>query len=115
MDILSLIEQLMALGGLAALIAVVINILKTFGVVKDGQAGLWSTGLNLAGLVALFVVGIVAPEYDIPGLDGQVAQVAQILSLIFAFIMQNWVSKGTHDVLASGKVPVIGKSFSAEK
>jgi hypothetical protein len=110
--LLTLFEQLMVLGGFAALIAVVINVLKTIGVVKDGQAGIWASGFNLAGLIGLFVVGIVAPEFDIAGLDANVAQIAEILSLIFAFILQNWVSKGTHSVFSSGQVPVIGRSFS---
>ena len=112
--LLGLFEQFMVLGGFAALIAVVINVLKTLGVVKDGQAGTWSTGLNLAGLIGLFVAGIVAPEFDIPGLDANLAQIAEILSLIFAYIMQNWISKGTHSVFSSGQVPVIGKSYSED-
>ncbi len=110
--LLGFVEQLMALGGFAALIAVVINVLKTLGVVKDGQAGTWATGLNLAGLIGLFVAGIVAPEFEVAGLDATLAQIAEILSLIFAFIIQNWVSKGTHNVFSGGKVPVIGKSYS---
>ncbi len=112
--LLGLVDQLMVLGGFAAMVAVIINVLKTFGVVKDGQAGTWSTGLNLAGLIGLFVAGIVAPEFDIPGLDANLAQIAEILSLIFAYIMQNWISKGTHSVFSSGQVPVIGKSYSED-
>ena len=65
-------------------------------------------GLNLAGLIGLFVAGVVAPEFDVVGLDGSLGQIAEILSLIFAFIMQNWVSKGTHSVFSKGSVPVIG-------
>lgn len=110
--LLSFVEQLMALGGFAALIAVVINVLKSVGVIKDGQAGTWAAGMNLAGLIGLFVAGIVAPEFEVAGLDANMAQIAEILSLIFAFILQNWVSKGTHSVFSSGGVPVIGKSYS---
>lgn len=110
--LLTLFEQLMVLGGFAALIAVVINVLKTIGVVKDGQAGVWASGFNLAGLIGLFVAGIVAPEFDIAGLNENMAQIAEILSLIFAFILQNWVSKGTHTVFSSGQVPVLGRTFS---
>jgi hypothetical protein len=110
--LLGFVEQLMALGGFAALIAVVINVGKSVGLIPDGHAGTWAVGLNLAGLIGLFVAGIVAPEFDAVGLSGNMAQVAEILSLIFAFIVQNWVSKGTHEVFSSGGVPVIGKSFS---
>ncbi len=111
-ELLGIFEQLMALGGFAALIAMVINVLKTFGVVKDGQAGTWAAGLNLAGLIGLYVAGIVAPEFDISVLDANLAQIAEIFTLIFAFIVQNWVSKGTHSVLSSGGAPGIGKSYS---
>jgi hypothetical protein len=107
-----LFGQLLALGGFAAMVAILINVMKTLGWVQDGQAGTWATGLNLLGLVALFVTGIVAPDFDLTGLDANLAMVAEILSLIFAFIYQNWVSKGTHTVFSSGEVPVIGKSFS---
>ena len=110
--LLLFVEQLMALGGFAALIAVVINVLKSFGVVKDGQAGTWATGFNLVGLIALFVTGIVAPDFQVTGLDANMAQIAEILTLVFAFITQNWISKGTHEVFASGSVPLLGTSYS---
>lgn len=111
-SLLSFVEQLMALGGVAAAIALIVNVLKTVGVVKDGQAGTWAAGLNLIGLIGLFVAGVVAPEFDIPGLDATIAQITEILSMIFAFILQNWVSKGTHEVFSSGQVPIVGKSYS---
>ena len=110
--LMSLVEQLAVLGGFAALISVLINVLKTFGVVKDGQAGTWSAGLNLAGLIGLFVTGIVAPDFEVAGLDQNMAQIAEIFALIFAFVSQNWISKGTHSVFSAGQVPVIGRSFS---
>jgi hypothetical protein len=113
-NLFSLFEQLMALGGVAAAIALIVNVLKTIGVVKNGQAGTWAAGLNLVGLIGLFVAGVVAPEFDIPGLDATIAQVVEILRLIFAFIVQNWISKSTHDVFSSGEVPIVGKSFSKD-
>lgn len=112
MDFLNLVEQLLALGGFAALAAIVINVLKAFGVVKDGTAGTWAAGINLAGLIALFISGIFAPEFDIGVVDQHLAQLAKIFSLIFSYVMQNWVSQGTHKVLSKGQVPVIGKSNS---
>jgi hypothetical protein len=111
-QVLGLVEQLMALGGFAAFVAILINVLKTFGVVKDGTSGTWAAGLNLAGLIALFALNIVEPGFDVGGVDAHLAQIAQILTLIFNYIMQNWVSKGTHQVLSSGGVPVIGRSYT---
>ncbi len=111
-DFLGLVNQLMALGGFAALVAILINVLKGFGVVKDGTAGTWAAGLNLAGLITLFALSIFEPGFEVGEIDAHLAQIAEILTLIFGYVMQNWVSKGTHQVLSTGGVPLIGKSHS---
>jgi uncharacterized membrane protein len=47
----SLVVQWGSLLGFAAVIAVVINLLKLAGVVKDDTAQIWSVELNLPGQV----------------------------------------------------------------
>lgn len=111
-DFWAVVAQFVTLGGFAALAAIVINVFKAIGLVKDDTAGTWAAGINLAGLIALYVAKIVSPELNIAGVDAHLSQLAEILTLIFAYIMQNWVSRGTHEVLASGKVPLIGTSYS---
>ena len=111
-ELLSLAQQLGALGGFAATVAVVINILKTVGWVPDGQAGAWAAGLNLVGLIGLFAAGIFAPEFDFVGLDGHMEMIATILTMVFAYVIEFWVSKGTHEAFSSARLPVIGKSHS---
>jgi DNA polymerase/3'-5' exonuclease PolX len=60
MSIEGLLQMLVQLGGVGALIAVVVNVLKTTGVVKDGQAA-WTRG-EPAALAALFGVSGVEAE-----------------------------------------------------
>lgn len=105
-----LLVQWGALAGFAALIAFVINGLKYFGVVKEGDAPTWSAGLNLAGLVLLLVMRVYAPQVDVEGLDAQVAQFVEVGTVIFGYIIQLLSSKLSHAVVRG--VPGIGKAIS---
>lgn len=105
-----LLVQWGALAGFAALIAFLINILKTVGVVKEDQAPTWSAGLNLAGLVMLLALQIYAPQVDIEGLDQQVAQAVEVGVVVFGYIIQLLSSKLSHAVVRG--VPGIGKFIS---
>jgi hypothetical protein len=100
-----------SLAGAGALITCIVNICKTVGWVKDGQAPVYVVGFNLVGLVALFVVGVIRPDVNIQGLDTQAGQIAGILMLVFGFIWQNFASKFSHDKVLKG-TPVIGASFT---
>ena len=96
--------------GAAAIIAVVINVGKSFGWLKDGQAQNASFVLNLLGLVALGALRVFKPEVSITELDAQAAQLANVLSVVVAYVVQLLGSKTTHLVLSG--VPLFGKSFS---
>jgi hypothetical protein len=102
-----LLVQWGALAGFAALIAFLINILKTVGIVKEDQAPTWSAGLNLAGLVGLLIMKIYVPQVDIEGLDQQVAQAVEVGTVIFSYVLQLLSSKLTHSIVRG--VPGIGK------
>lgn len=106
----SLVVQWGTLLGFAALIAVLINILKLAGVVKDDTAHIWSAALNLAGLVALFLARFFAPDLDVPGLDQQAAEFANVMTVIVAYISQLLSSKLTHYAIKG--VPFFGVSNS---
>jgi len=114
MNFMSLFEHLLALGGFAAIAAIIVNVLKAVGVVKDGTAGTWAAGFNLAGLITLYALQVYAPEFDPSVVDSHLAQVAEILALILSYVMQNWVSQGTHKVLSKGNVPVIGTTLTVD-
>jgi hypothetical protein len=106
----SLVVQWGTLLGFAALIAVLINILKLAGVVKDDTAHIWSAALNLAGLVALFLAKVFSPDLDVPGLDQQAAEFANVMTVIVAYISQLLSSKLTHFAIKG--VPFFGVSNS---
>ncbi len=101
-----------SLVGFAALIAVMINVLKLTGVVKDGSAQIWSAGLNLAGLIVLFVLKVFRPEMDLAGIDQQVGELANVAMVLIGYITQLLSSKLTHTALKN--VPVVGKSYASE-
>jgi hypothetical protein len=110
MDFQSMISQFGALAGFAALVAVLVNAGKQFGLVKDGTAQNWVAGLNLAGLAALISLRVFMPEVDISALDSQAAQIAVLLAVVAAYLGEMGLSKLAHNLLKG--VPVIGKSFS---
>lgn len=110
MNISDLLVQFLALGGVAALIAVLVNLGKSFGLVSDGTADIWSTGLNLVGLLVLFVLKIVAPNISLPNVDKTAATIAQLLTLVLQLFFQFGVSKVAYASIRG--VPVIGKSFT---
>jgi len=108
-----LISTFLSLAGVGSLIAVLVNIGKTVGLVKDGQAANWSAGLNLAGLIALFTLQLLGKAELVPALDSQAGALASVLTALFGFIWQLIVSIKTHNTLKGTRV--IGKSFSAER
>ncbi len=110
-DFNSFIAFFASLAGTGALITCLVNILKTVGLVKDGQAPSYVIGLNLLGLIVLFVVGVIKPDVNIQGLDQDAAQIASILILVFGFVWQLVSSKFTHDKVLKG-TPVIGASYT---
>jgi len=106
----ALVAQWAAFGGFGALIAFIVNILKSLGLVKDDQAATWSTGLNLLGLAGLFAVGVYAPHIDLVGMDEQVQEFVVVGLVVFNYILQLLGAKVAH--VAVRGTPVIGKSYS---
>ena len=114
MDIGTLVTQFVALAGIAALISVVVNLLKVAGVVKDGQSDYYVVGLNLFGLVVLFAFRVFQPaSINLPGWDASAASIAQILTIVLGFIGQLGVSRVSY--AATKGMPLIGKTFTAAK
>ena len=107
-----LVVQYGALVGLAALFAVLINVAKIAGWVKDGTSQTWSALLNLVGFVVFVILRLFKPEFDVQGVDAQAAALANAASYVIAYILQLLSSKAT--AFAVRDVPLIGKSFSAK-
>ena len=66
--------------------------------------------MNLAALVALFVVSVAYPDANLVQIDGQIGQGVQAAAVVFGYIVQLLSSKGTHEALRS--VPVVGTSLT---
>jgi hypothetical protein len=99
------------LTGVAALIAALVGVGKRIGIVQDGTAPAWSTGLNIVGLIALFVLQLFGKADMVPGLDTQAGSLANVITVILAFVYQLFASRVTYENALAG-IPVIGHSHS---
>lgn len=77
-----------ALVGWPALVALVIDVLKYFGVVDDGTAGKWSLGFNLVAFVLVGVATGFFPDLDIPALDAVLLEYVKIAAYIVTILIQ---------------------------
>lgn len=110
MELGSFFTQFASLSGVAALIAAIINILKSLSIVKDGEAQVYSLVLNFLALAGLIGINVFSPMTDVAALDNYAAQLAELLLIIFAFTVQLGVSKLAHQIYKP--IPIIGKSFT---
>lgn len=114
LDFGALVDSLKSLVGISALIAAIVNIGKSAGWVKDGQAGTWSAILNLVALVGLCAAQLSGYANMIPWIDSQAGGLAAVASTVFMFVAQVWLSRQVHASVFAG-LPVIGTSNSARQ
>jgi len=112
MSFSDLLIQFSMLVGFAALVAAIINILKTAGLVQDGQAQTYSAILNLVGISVLLYLRVFQPQVDIPNVDAQIGKIADVLLVVFGYVLQLGGAQFTHNLLSSANIPIVGKSFS---
>lgn len=98
------VESGKAFVGALGLLTALINLAKSAGWVKDGQAGKYVIGAGLLGLVARFALETWFPQVDLAALDGVLGEAAELLGVIVG-------ARLTHRLLAG--LPLIGKSYSA--
>lgn len=110
----NLIAQFATLAGVAALVAALVNVAKTFGM-PDGYAPNVAAGLSLAGFAALVTLKIFAPEVDVPGLDAQAADTAKLILYALGFFAQMGLPAQFHNLFKNGSVPLIGASNSDQE
>jgi hypothetical protein len=113
MSLDQIMTTLASLGGVAAFFTVLVNILKTVGIIKDGQAVNVVTVLNFVGAGIIIVLQLLGKIDLLPIIDSTAGTIAQIAMLVFGLVWQLIVSKQTHEVLRG--FPLIGKSFSADR
>ena len=102
-----------SLAGFAAFVSFLVNALKTFGVVKDGDANKWVAGLNLIGVIAVYATLIIFPKFDFSHIDSMLLEIAAVGSFLLSEILMIFGSKLTH--LAVRGLPLIGKSYSFDR
>ncbi|MFA5035712.1 MAG: hypothetical protein WC479_00855 [Candidatus Izemoplasmatales bacterium] len=107
-----IVVEVIALAGFAALVALLVNVGKLIGFIKDGDAVKWSGGLNLLGILALFITRLFLPTFDVSGIDQTLLTIATIGTYVLSYVMSLGISKLTH--IAVKGLPVIGKSYSLE-
>ena len=111
LDLSKLVAEFLALVGLAAFLAGVVNLLKLLGIVQDGSSATWSAALNLVGFVLFVALKIFSPDIDVLGLDGMLKTVAEVLVLLLSLFGQVFFSRLVHAHVLRG-VWLVGKSFS---
>ena len=107
-----ILVEFAALVGFAALVSVIINVLKVFGVVQDGTADKWAAGFNLVGVLALLAVKQFFPELQVQPIDNLLGEIAVIGSYILSYVVMLLGSKLTY--VATKGLPVIGKSHTED-
>lgn len=108
-------QQAATLVGFGALVGVIVNVLKTFKIAKDGDAITIASIINFGVFCVLYILRVIKPEAlaQVAALDAQAAQVATVATTVLYFIAQSSGSK-LYQAIFRG-LPIIGKSFSAEQ
>jgi hypothetical protein len=86
--------------GIGAIITLLVQILKAFGLVADGQAGKWATAANVVVFAGLWVAG--AFGFDVT--DSAVQNVLTILEQLGKLILMVVTSPVFFQVLCSAQV-----------
>jgi hypothetical protein len=113
--ILSVLTQFAQLAGIGAAIAALVNVLKTFKVIKDGTAGKWFAGFNLVAIALLVYLKLFQPQIAIEYIDSQAAIFAQVLLIILGYVVQLGSGLFAHGLFADLRLPYIGKSNTRDR
>jgi hypothetical protein len=88
--------------GAQALISLLVDVGKWTGLVKAGNAGVWSAVFNLLGLAGIAIGLYLNPTFDFNALDVQFQTLAQFAVLVFGYIVQIAGSKRMHELTVKG-------------
>ena len=97
---------------IAVIVPLIVDILKRFGVVKDGDAGKWSAGLNLLGLVGFSAYFLLSKSVDFGAMDATLKVILQIVQVVLAYAMQLFISPAVHNRALDSNLPLLGYSLS---
>lgn len=103
-------EILLGLGGLGALVSIVVNILKRFGVIgPEEDANWWFQLFNLIAFIAVAVTVLFSIEVDWAEVDNWLLLIGSFLGLVVQ------VLGGRLTYAALRGAPVIGFSYTLQK
>ena len=92
----NILAVLAALVGWPALVALIVDVLKSFKVVTDDNAGKWSLGFNLFGFVGVAILLGFFPQVDIKGWDVVLLNYVTIAAYVVTLLLQMYGAKGFH-------------------
>jgi len=117
MELEFLLAVMVWFGGsaaIASLVALLVDALKRFGVVKDGDSGKWAAGFNLLGLVGFSVYFFLNPAFAFAEMDAVLKNVLSVVQVILAYVMQLGLSPKVHVLGYFAKLPLLGYSLSED-
>jgi hypothetical protein len=99
-------------GTIAMLVALIVDIFKRFGLVKDGTSGTWSAALNLFGMIAFAVFYFLNPAISFGAVDAQLQLILNIAQIFLGFFWQLKLSSDFHFEGQYARLPILGYSLS---
>ena len=96
------------LVGLPFVIALIVDVLKSVGVVTPGTSGIWSAAFNLFAILGLAVLLKYVPAFDVNTWDAQLLELAKALVLVITWIIQLFGTRRAHQFYTRG----LGIDFS---
>ena len=91
---------------IAAVVALLVDVFKRFGLVKDGDAGKWSAAFNLIGLVGFAAYFMLNPAVPFSAVDETLKLVLDISLVVLAYVDQLDFSTLVHMRGIDNKTPL---------
>jgi hypothetical protein len=118
LDLVFLLAILVWFGGngtIAALVTLIVDVFKRFGLVKDGTSGQWSAALNLIGMAGFAVFYFSNPAISFGAIDGQLSLVLKIAQVVLGYFWQLDISQIIHFQSQMADLPILGYSLTETK
>ena len=93
--------NLASMAGVAAFMSAVVEVLKSFGVVTDGNSGKVFAGMDLFAIVALVAVQLFAPQIGVSVINVDAGLFATVILLVLSYLGSIGFGKATHSLLVS--------------
>jgi len=103
------------LAGIASIIAPIVSLLKSFGVITDGNSNNWVAGMNAVAFIVVAAIIILMPNMTIQSIDAVALSIGVVLSFLVSLVIQMRISQATYYGLKG--VPALHKrlAFSFKK